>query len=90
MLYIRDEDRYGKFLANSNIGMVEIHISIHGFGDQIEIYQDGEYVTSNDSSDFDWDYINDDYYDPFDETEEKLSVNWVEVYKPFVKKIERS
>ena len=38
-LGLRDENRYGVFKANSNIGEIKIDISISGFGELFEIYQ---------------------------------------------------
>lgn len=84
MFEIRENDRCGKFLANSSIGNVIIEIDISGFGEEITVYTESDKfvlcVNSLNENDFYEEYDNKIIF------HNVVSVlSDVEIYKPFSK-----
>ena len=82
---LRDELRYGKFFAYcEELGKVIIDISILGFGESINIIQNGKIVCGIDTLE---DYLNNT--DGYEETDDMLRVWEYHIQKPFKKCIKR-
>lgn len=76
---LRDKSRYGIFKANSYGGIVNIEISISGFGEEIKIIKDKKEIA----------YLDTSNGEELDETNEYIYVDGVTVYKPFIRCLKR-
>ena len=84
-LKIRENNRYEKFKANSNMGEVYVELHIYGFGEELKIY-DKSKVYAHENT-----YENDE--DGWFEDDECIKVyndyGCIKVKKPFIKCLKR-
>jgi len=93
MIVPREEKRYGKFKAKSDVGDVIISISIYGFAEKIEVWKNKKRIANIDTE-LDINGENDLY----EETDDYLIINEtsidvlfepIKIYKPFGKCLKR-
>lgn len=74
---LRNKSNYGRFTANSNIGKIRFEFDICGFGEKLEVYQNGKLIFYGESL-----YDKDTEIDNNKKTIEATSeYGYIEIYK---------
>lgn len=84
-LEVREDSRYGKFKANSNMGEVYVELSISGFGEEIKIYNKDKTYAHEDTGGNEEDcwFENNEYIKVYND------YGCIEVEKPYIKCLKR-
>ena len=84
-LGIRDNSRYGKFKANSNMGEVYVEINISGFSESLKVYNEETVYAYEDA----WENEEDYWFEDDECIKVYNHYGCIQVEKPFIECLER-